>query len=245
MNVKELREKLGYSQQELADKTGIPKDRIAKWEQGKGQPKVKDSNTLSKLFEELFPRETPASDKSQPYGLPEGVELIETNAEAKSFLEKRRAQKNSHSTFMAPLVPAKAQAGYIKSHDQITFLDTLEKYALPPGVDYRGAIWRYFEIEGDSMEPTFHNRDVVLASMVPQMDWPEIRNFYIYIILTETNLFIKRLFRKTAKSWVMISDNEKEYGQVLLPVEEIKELWVFRRHIDSKAPPPKKFEIKV
>lgn len=56
MNVKELREKNKLSQQELSDKTGIPKDRIAKWEQGKGAPKAADSKILDKFFKELVPR---------------------------------------------------------------------------------------------------------------------------------------------------------------------------------------------
>lgn len=58
MNVRELREKINFSQQELADKTGIPKDRIAKWEQGKGSPKVEDANILHQFFEEHVPRAT-------------------------------------------------------------------------------------------------------------------------------------------------------------------------------------------
>lgn len=58
MNVKILREKAGISQQTLADQTGIPKDRIAKWEQGKGSPKASDFMILDKFFAELLPRET-------------------------------------------------------------------------------------------------------------------------------------------------------------------------------------------
>ena len=171
--------------------------------------------------------------------------MLNDSGDNLTYQERRRAAKNSHSDFLVPLVPAKAQAGYIKSYDQITFLDTLEKYALPPGIDYRGAAWRYFEIEGDSMEPTFFSGDIILASMVPQVDWADIRNFYTYVLLTESNLFIKRIYRKSPRSWVLISDNEKHYAQQLLAVEEVKEIWVFRRHINSKAPPPKKFEIKV
>lgn len=53
MNVKELREKLFLSQQELWDKTGIPKDRIAKWEQGKWRPKSEDTAILQRLEEEI------------------------------------------------------------------------------------------------------------------------------------------------------------------------------------------------
>lgn len=59
MKVKELREQHGLSQQELADKTGIPKDRIAKWEQGKGKPKADDTEILTAFFKEHVPRELP------------------------------------------------------------------------------------------------------------------------------------------------------------------------------------------
>lgn len=71
MDVKEIREKFGLSQQELADKTGIPKDRIAKWEQGKGSPKAQDSEVLKKLFKEYVPREngnTTVSDFKPQHG---------------------------------------------------------------------------------------------------------------------------------------------------------------------------------
>lgn len=64
MNVKELREKNNLSQQELADNTGIPKDRIAKWEQGKGKPKAADSKILDKFFKEFVPLELPAKELS-------------------------------------------------------------------------------------------------------------------------------------------------------------------------------------
>lgn len=170
---------------------------------------------------------------------------LQEQAPSRDYIQKRRDQKNTVTPILVPLVPVKAQAGYVKSFDQVMFLETLERFALPPGVDHRGAAWRYFEIEGDSMEPTFQSGDVILASMVPQEDWQDVRNFYTYVILTDESLYIKRVYRKSSKNWVLISDNEKHYNQVLLPVEQVKELWVFRRHIDSKAPPPKKFEIKV
>lgn len=79
MNVRQLREQKGLSQQELAAMTGIPKDRIAKWEQGKGAPKAEDSRILDKYFKEIVPRagksattatETPQNgQKSEPLTL--------------------------------------------------------------------------------------------------------------------------------------------------------------------------------
>lgn len=55
MNIKELRESLGLSQQQLHEKTGIAREKIAKWEVGKGNPKVGDHLILSKFFGEQVP----------------------------------------------------------------------------------------------------------------------------------------------------------------------------------------------
>jgi phage repressor protein C with HTH and peptisase S24 domain len=164
---------------------------------------------------------------------------------AEDYLTTRRNFKTMSQPYLVPMVPFKAQAGYVRAFDQVEFLDTLEKYALPPGVDPRGAVWRYFEVEGDSMEPTFNSGDVVLGSMVPREDWTQLRNFYIYVIVTHEALLLKRIYMKSMDEWVMISDNEKLYDQQLIKVGNIRELWVFRRHIVNKAPVPKMFEIKV
>jgi transcriptional regulator with XRE-family HTH domain len=59
MNIKEERLKTGLSQQQLADKTGIPKDRIGKWEQGKGKPKAEDSKILIDFFSNYDKEELP------------------------------------------------------------------------------------------------------------------------------------------------------------------------------------------
>jgi transcriptional regulator with XRE-family HTH domain len=50
MDVKQLRKKAKVSQQLLAEKTNIPRDRIAKWEQGKGAPKADDLKKLEEYF---------------------------------------------------------------------------------------------------------------------------------------------------------------------------------------------------
>lgn len=233
MNIKQLREKIGISQQGLSDRTGIPRPRIAKWEEGKGNPKLDDYRTLENFFrsygEFVINGDNKLSDR-----------------ESEPYIKKRLRQKNNNSKLsLAPLIPVKAQAGYVKAIDQETFIDTLEKYALPPGVNPQGAVWRYWEIEGDSMEPTFHSGDYILTSQVHHLDWQQLRNFYLYVIVTDERVLFKRLFCKNDVEWVLISENEDQYPQQLLPVESIKEVWVFRRHIVNHAPPTKQFIIKV
>lgn len=56
MDVRAIRERLNITQAELAFKTGIPRDRIAKWEQGKGVPKAEDQKVLEKVFGKNVPQ---------------------------------------------------------------------------------------------------------------------------------------------------------------------------------------------
>jgi phage repressor protein C with HTH and peptisase S24 domain len=159
------------------------------------------------------------------------------------YVEQRRDKKAEKTVIEVPLVAQKAQAGYAKSYDQVDYLDGLEKYALPPGVNGTGAVWSYFEVDGDSMEPTFYSGDVVLATLLPHEDWADIKNFCVYVILAGEQLLIKRVYRKSPDMWVLISDNEEQYPQLLLPVYSIKQIWTFRRHIRSKVAPPREFKI--
>lgn len=221
MDVKKLREDSGLSQQELADKTGIPKDRIAKWEQGKVNPKGEDTVTLLNFFKEYVPQ-------------------IQTGQN--DFLNKRRDKKNFDSgPFMVPFVPIVAQAGYRKGYLQENFIKELEKFPILPGIDPRGQEWRYFEVKGDSMESELNEKDLVLCSLVPTHDYDNIRNFYVHVIVTEEEILIKRLYKKSPNKWVLISDNEKNYPQEAFDPIRTKELWVWRRSIKDKIPPPKKF----
>lgn len=171
-------------------------------------------------------------------------ELKKSNS-TNDFRSERLAKKNLDKPFLVPLVPVKAQAGYVKAIDQSRFIDSMEEFALPPGVNPIGAVWRYWEVEGESMEPAFHSGDIILTSQVHKYDWDNLRNFYLYVIVTDEKVLFKRVFAKNLLEWVLISENEENYPQQLLPVEYIKEVWVFRRHIVNHAPPTKTFEIKV
>lgn len=68
LNIKELRDNMNLTQDDLAAKTGIPRDRIAKWEQGKGKPKAEDYNILVNFFSrEEVPKDSGAKTGKQPF----------------------------------------------------------------------------------------------------------------------------------------------------------------------------------
>ena len=238
-DIKKLREEAPISVQKLADLIGVDADRWRKLEQKDLDPRLEDTQLIESFFGMTLNQIRRLTSIKKFLKVPSKL------AQPADYLSSRWQIKQQNLPYLVPLIPFKAQAGYVRAFDQVEFLDTLERYALPPGVDPRGAEWRYFEVQGDSMEPTFYSGDIILGSMVPLEDWQQLRNFYIYIIVTHDSLLIKRIFCKTMEEWVLISDNEKKYDQQLIDAKSIRELWVFRRHIQAKAPVPKKFEIKI
>jgi phage repressor protein C with HTH and peptisase S24 domain len=238
-NLLEIREMYGLNQGEFATKINYSREAVNKVECGK----TKVSKRLSQAIES-FLKSTPAPVNSSQYvTYLEKSQTPARNAPPMPYTAQRQQLKNRESSWLVPLVRTKAQAGYVKSYEQVDYVNTLEQYSLPPCVNPAGAVWRYFEIDGDSMEPTLSAADVVLATMVPAEDWQEIKNFCVYIIHTTDQLLIKRIFRKSETEWVLVSDNEELYPQQPLQVEQIKELWLLRRHIRSRFPAPKEFKI--
>jgi phage repressor protein C with HTH and peptisase S24 domain len=236
-NLREIRELHNLTQGELAQMLDLTREMVNKMEKEKIRQSKATQLKVKMLLEakksEEFSQEIALLGKAAPQ--PSKMLL--------PYMEQRREQKREKAPMMVPLVGIKAQAGYIKGFEQTDYMDSLEKYSLPPGVNPTGAIWSYFEVDGDSMEPTLYAGDILLASMLPYEDWDDVKNFCMYVILTHDQLMVKRVYRKTADMWVLLSDNDELYPQVLLPVSKIKQVWTFRRHIRSRVPQPKEFRI--
>lgn len=231
----EIRKSLGLNQDSFSRKIGYSREVVSKVENGKMEP--------SKWFVEAVLQ----FQNDHQFHINGGdVKILGkfSHSSKKPYLEQRQEQKNIPSQFLVPLVGIKAQAGYVKGFEQTDFIETLEKYSLPPGVNPKGLEWSYFEVDGESMEPTLSAGDVLLTSLLPQEDWNEIKNFYIYVILTDQQLLVKRVYRRNEKEWILISDNEANNPQVLLDLSKVKQVWTLRRQIRSKMPAPKQFKIQ-
>lgn len=223
--------------EQIADRVGLSREYFSRLYNGKHPIRQKHIDDLILRFPEVT------------------FTLNETNEpdSEKYHIQRRKVKQSKAGPTMVPFIPIKAQAGYVRAVDQQVYMDTLEKYALPPGVNPHGNVWAYWEVEGDSMLPQFREGDIILTSYVHPMDWENIRNFYTYVIITHDQasekfrqrVLFKRLYCKNQLEWVLISDNEEMYPQQLIPVEDIKEVWVYRKTWSTRAEPPKMFEIKV
>jgi phage repressor protein C with HTH and peptisase S24 domain len=238
--IKKYREENNVSMPDLSRATGISKENLYKWEKGTKPTDFEAVRKLQNILESNW-------KDLQIELIRNGDQTLNTVSEnPETYIQKRRNLKiDSSTSFKVPLVSVKARAGYVNDYDNIDLINNLDKYAIPPGVSHIGAIWRYFEVDGDSMEPQLSSGDYILCSQVPQEDWENVKDFYVYVIVTETNLLIKRIFVKSEKEWVLISDNETHTPQKLFDVTTLKELWVFRRLIKKTISPKKEFKIKI
>lgn len=141
-------------------------------------------------------------------------------------------------------VPIRAQAGYAKHFTDPVFLEQLERVQTP-NAPYHGDSYRYFQVEGDSMLPTFSDKMDVLAHRVEPERWLTIKDFYVYVIVFDSQILIKRVYKKSDTEYILISDNEEMYPQEKIKVRDIKELWEVKRKLDFNMAPPKRFEIKI
>ena len=237
------------NKEEFAKKIGYSRSHYYKFLSGEYDI---DDEMIHKA-EELVLNKTPdvshdtlVKEGGASYGLPAGVNLVETQSDANEFLKQRRALKNNGEPYMVPLVPVAAQAGYAKAYFDPVYISSLERYPILPGIDPHGTQWRYFQVKGNSMEETFKENQIVLANQIIKEDWQNIENFYVYVIVTDDQVMIKRLAKVKGKNyWAAISDNEQEHPQFRLMVSDVKELWKYRRHIEWDAGAAKKFQITV
>jgi len=172
MNVKELREGAGLTQEELSSKTGIPRDRIAKWEQGKGSPKSEDEKTLSKFFGKFKREEVPRDTISEP-DTPSYQKVrfdLKNNKHKRIPFYDAEAQGGMSETEMTPI---HAPAGTIDVGDLLH--------------DSQAAI----RIYGNSMLPNYPPGCVVGLA---KCDSLLIEPGEVYVIETRTRRILKRLF---------------------------------------------------
>jgi hypothetical protein len=124
-------------------------------------------------------------------------------------------------------VPVPAQAGYASESRNPEFIGELPSYSLP---DYRfkTGTYRSFDVNGDSMEPTFDENDRVICSfMDPSMWKTSIRDGNVYIIVTNNDILLKRIDKTRHPHLTLHSDNA-DYDPYRLHLREVKEIWHVR-----------------
>lgn len=124
-------------------------------------------------------------------------------------------------------VPVAAQAGYGSQLNDPVFFEDLPTFSLP-GNKFRSSTHRCFDVAGDSMEPTLYSGDKVVCSFIEPENWlTDIRNNYVYVLITQSSVVVKRVENKLKNEGVLalISDNSF-YEPYEIELKDLLEVWM-------------------
>lgn len=127
-----------------------------------------------------------------------------------------------------PLVPIRAQAGYLTGYDDITFIESLPTYSLP---NMTNGTYRMFQVKGLSMYPTLQDSSYVVGRFVD--DWLALSSNRVCVVVTQNDgIIVKRVTNTLEKYGTLYcrSDN-RDFPHLSVAAEDIKEIWECKMHL--------------
>ncbi|HKK62899.1 MAG TPA: S24 family peptidase [Bacteroidales bacterium] len=117
-----------------------------------------------------------------------------------------------------------AQAGYATHSKDPEFIEELPSYSLPD-IRFKSGTHRSFDVVGDSMDPSIKEGDRLICNFVEPSMWKtSIKNGEVYVVVTQSDIFVKRLDNSYRRKLKLFSDNPS-YDPIQLDFNEVRELW--------------------
>jgi plasmid maintenance system antidote protein VapI len=123
-------------------------------------------------------------------------------------------------------IPINALDGYPHQMSDPRFVETLPIYSLPE-LRQRSGLHRLFDVNGDSMHPTFVEGEKLISSFIEPDQWEiGIKNLHVYVVVSTKEVAVKRIVNglKENQHLQLISDNSF-YESYPLYLKDIKEIW--------------------
>jgi transcriptional regulator with XRE-family HTH domain len=217
-NLKYLRSKFGYTQDEIADRIGCKRSAYKEYEYEQTPP----LENLIKLSE-VYNISLDALLKSNV------EESVRSNWNNDNFKILSIVVDN-HDREYIQYVPEKAKAGYLTGYANPTFMGSLPSFRLP---NLPAGTYRAFEISGDSMPPVSQG-SIVIAKYVENFNF--VANLQTYILVTkDEGVSYKRIINKAKKGYLICLSDNAIYHPYTVNVEDILEIWSYYCHIDFKG----------
>jgi len=213
-NIRLLRGKKQYSQEQLADELIITRARLSKYEEGIREPPLEILKRISHYFHISI-------------DILISVNLSRTSLDSLMEMADNRIllpiMVDSQGKDFIEIVPHKAKAGYLNGYGDPEYIENLQQMNLPFITNGKH---RAFPIEGDSMPP-HKDGSFIVGRYVENIG--DIKDGKSYVILSKTEgIVYKRVFRKNKKenTLVMFSDNPV-YKPFELKANHILEVWEY------------------
>ncbi|MBC7923790.1 MAG: LexA family transcriptional regulator [Ferruginibacter sp.] len=230
----ELRKGAGkMTQQQLAEKLGVERGAVANYESKGKLPHIETLIKIADLFnvslDHLLGRETAVQARD---AVSEASEVYYTGKQLKIL----PIAVDKDDTERITLVPLRAAAGYLSRFQEVEYIRDLPTFNLP---NFTDGTYRAFEVEGDSMKPTIHPRDIVVCKYVE--NWYHIKDNHVYTVLGAggIGIVVKRLLNRIkANSQVLLRSDNDFYPEFELLIQDIHEVWEVKGTISTNLEPP-------
>ncbi|MEQ9303499.1 MAG: helix-turn-helix domain-containing protein, partial [Marinoscillum sp.] len=167
-NIKFLRKKSGFTQEQFANEVGIKRSVVGAYEEARAEPRLQTLISIAKVLnvvaDDLISKDLTKDKAGQPRERVKILSITVDNADNENI----------------ELIPQKAAAGYLNGYSDPEYISDLPKFHLP--MLPQNATYRAFEISGDSMLP-IPSGSIVIGKYLDSFD--EIKNGKTYVLLTE------------------------------------------------------------
>ena len=224
-NLKYLRKKKGFTQQQFADIMEVKRSLIGAYEEDRADPKynlLKKMATYFDLSMDELANEV-INDKWKPKEKGDGSSL-----RILSITVDKDDRENIE------LVPVKASAGYLNGYADPEYISELPRFSLPM---FKQGSYRAFELKGDSMLP-LQSGTIIIGEYME--DWFDLKPGLTYVVVSKSDgVVYKRVaFKfKTDKGLKLLSDN-KAYEPFWVETDDILEIWKAKAFISTDFPEP-------
>ncbi len=224
-NLKYLRKKRSFTQQQFADELQIKRSLVGAYEEDRAEPRYELLKRFADFFElsidDLIHEKIDANWKPKPKGDASNVRVLSITVD-----------KDNNENI--ELVPIKASAGYLNGYGDPDFVAALPKFSLPM---FNQGTYRAFEIKGDSMLP-LPSGAIIISEYVE--NWNDLKIGETAVVISNNEgVVYKRIGSKIKadKGLKLISDNQI-YEPYTVDANEILEIWRAKAYISTELPQP-------
>ena len=232
-NLKLLRNRKKYSQEEVAKQLGLTRSSYSGYENGVAQPNIESLVLFSDFYkvtiDELVRKDFEKFKESDWLKFDKGL-FSDVKGSKLRVLTSMIDENNEE---LIELVPVKASAGYTSGYADPDYLKVLPTFHLP--FLSRDRKYRTFPIKGDSMPPVV-NGSFVVGEFV--QNWMSIRNGTPCIVVTKDEGIVFKVVHNLldSKQSFQLCSTNTFYEPYLVHANDILEMWKFVNYISPELP---------
>jgi transcriptional regulator with XRE-family HTH domain len=238
-NVKHLRLRKQWRQEELAEKVKISRSKLALLETGKTiNPPLEDVINFSAAFsisvDSLLKVDLSKLSERKLHELEAGNDTYATGTNIRVLATTVDKDNNNN----AELVPEKAKAGYRSSYSDPEWIAELPRYAIP-GLS-KHSKYRIFPITGDSMLP-YPDGCYIVGEYVE--DWINLKDDALCVLILKSggaDFVFKQVENRIKKEKKLLAKSlNLVYQPYEIPIGDVLEVWKYKLHIAATITCPK------